>query len=55
MAHTTHGGQRDGAGRKRGNRSVAVTFRISPDSAAILSKIKNKSEYIDELIKKAGK
>jgi len=45
------GGKRAGAGRPRGERTVAVTFRASEEASRILEKVRNKSEFIDNLIK----
>lgn len=44
------GGAREGAGRPKGERSVAVTFRISQDASDKLKAVENKSAYIDNLI-----
>lgn len=46
------GGRRPGAGRPANNRNIMVAVRISKEAADILNTQKNKSEYIDELIKK---
>lgn len=46
------GGRRPGAGRPVNNRNILIAVRISQDAADILNTQKNKSEYIDELIKK---
>lgn len=51
----THGGYRPGGGRPPTNRNISVNFRISKEAADILNKQKNKSEYIDNLIKEAAK
>lgn len=48
------GGARPGVGRPPTNRKVSVNFRISQEAADLLNKQKNKSEYIDNLIKKAA-
>ena len=46
------GGRRPGSGRPANNRKIMVAVRISQEAADILNTQKNKSEYIDELIKK---
>lgn len=48
------GGARPGGGRPPTNRNVSVNFRISQEAADLLNKQKNKSEYIDNLIKEAA-
>ncbi len=48
------GGVRPGAGRPSNGRTIAVTFRISQESMDILSRVGNKSQFIDVLIKKEG-
>ena len=45
-----HGGARQGAGRKANDRSIPLMVRVSPKAAAVLDGVKNKSEYIDNLI-----
>jgi hypothetical protein len=50
--HPGWGGSR-GGGRPVTNRNVAVTIRISQEAADILSQQKNKSEFIDTLIKQS--
>lgn len=51
--NSNSGGARPGAGRPRGNRSVPVSFVLSPESAAWLKfATTNKSQYVDELILK---
>ena len=47
------GGYREGGGRPATDRNVAVTIRISQEAADILSQQKNKSEFIDTLIKQS--
>ena len=42
-----------GGGRPVTDRNVAVTIRISQEAADILSQQKNKSEFIDTLIKQS--
>ena len=46
-----HGGRRSGAGRPTNDRNILVAVRISQEAADILNTQRNKSEYIDELIK----
>ena len=50
--HPGWGGSR-GGGRPVTDRNVAVTIRISQEAADILSQQKNKSEFIDTLIKQS--
>lgn len=50
-----HGGRREGAGRPRGDRSIAISVKISVEASEMLNMQKNKAEYIDNLIKKHGK
>lgn len=45
------GGRRPGAGRPANDRNILVAVRISQEAANILNTQRNKSEYIDELIK----
>lgn len=45
------GGRRPGAGRPANDRNILVAVRISQAAADILNTQRNKSEYIDELIK----
>ena len=52
--HPGWGGSR-GGGRPVTDRNVAVTIRISQEAADILSQQKNKSEFIDTLIKESAK
>lgn len=52
--HPGWGGSR-GGGRPVTDRNVAVTIRISQEAADILSQQKNKSEFIDKLIKESAK
>ena len=47
-----HGGRREGSGRRDLGRSVAVTVRISPEAKALLDTVANKSEWVDEMVKK---
>lgn len=48
------GGARPGGGRPPTNRTISVNVRISPEAAEVLKQQKNKSEYIDNLIKEAA-
>lgn len=43
--------QKNKGGRPRTNRRKAVTVRISEDAARLLESKKNKSEFIDSLIR----
>ena len=45
------GGYREGGGRPATDRNVAVTVRISKEAADKLKTVKNKSEFIDRIIK----
>ena len=47
----THGGSRPGAGRRANDRKCMVLVRISPEAHEMLKPVRNKSEYIDRLIK----
>ena len=49
------GGSRPGAGRPANDRKIMVGVRISQEAADILNAQKNKSEYIDNLIRNDGK
>jgi hypothetical protein len=49
------GGARQGAGRKANDRNYTLHVRISQEAADILNAQKNKSEYIDNLIRNDGK
>lgn len=46
------GGARPGSGRKALGKK-AVTLKLSPESIEKLAQVKNKSEFVDTLIKKA--
>lgn len=46
------GGARPGSGRKALGKK-AVTLKLSPESIDKLAQVKNKSEFVDGLIKKA--
>ena len=48
-----HGGRRSGAGRPANDRSIMVGVRITKEAADILNAQPNKSEFIDNLIKKS--
>ena len=48
--HPNWGGYR-GGGRPTTDRNVAVTVRISQEAADKLNTVKNKSEFLDRLIK----
>ena len=47
------GGPREGSGRPRTDRKIAVSFRISQEAADKLATVANKSEFLDELIKRS--
>ena len=51
--HPGWGGSR-GGGRPVTDRNVAVTIRISQEAADILKEQRNKSEFIDTLIKESA-
>ena len=53
MENKRRGGPREGSGRPRTDRKIAVSFRISQEAADKLATIKNKSEFLDELIKRS--
>lgn len=46
-----HGGRRAGAGRPFSGRNCTLNVRISEEAFRKLSNIKNKSEFVDSLIK----
>lgn len=46
------GGRRQGSGRKRLGRDCQVCLKLSKQAYDILKKFKNRSAYIDELIKR---
>ena len=49
-----HGGRRSGAGRPANDRKISLSVRITQEAMDLLNmRTKNKSEYIDRLIKKA--
>ena len=45
-------GSKFASGRPATGRTIAISVRISKQASEILSNKKNKSEYIDELIRK---
>lgn len=47
----THGGARKGAGRKTTDRKVDLHIRISQEAADKLRKIRNRAQWLDELIR----
>ena len=47
----TRGGYREGGGRPATGRDLPVTVRISREAFDKLKAVKNKSEFIDKLIK----
>ena len=49
---TTHGGKRQGAGRKAQG-GKRMMFRISDEAQTILEKVDDKSRFINDLIIKA--
>lgn len=49
---STRGGRREGSGRKALGKKT-VTLKLSEESVEILSNVKNKSEYVDQLIQKS--
>lgn len=49
---TTHGGYRPNSGRPATDRNIPITVRISKEAADKLATVKNKAEFIDNLIKK---
>ena len=48
----THGGSRPGAGRRANDRKCMLSVRISPQAEEIMKTVRNKSEYVDTLIKR---
>ena len=46
-----HGGYRHGSGRKATDRNVPLMVRITQEAADKLAAVKNKSEFIDNIIK----
>lgn len=48
-----HGGARQGAGRKSGERKYTLYVRISKEANDIISRVANKSEFIDNLLKQS--
>jgi hypothetical protein len=51
---TTHGGKREGAGRKA-HGGKRMMFRISDEAQSILDMVDDKSRFINDLIIKATK
>lgn len=49
--NNTHGGKREGAGRKVTPYKKSLMVRISDEAYDIIKDKKNKSEYIDTIIK----
>lgn len=50
---TTHGGYRPNSGRPATDRKVMLSVRISQEAADKIATVKNKAEFIDNLIKKS--
>ena len=48
-----HGGRRAGSGRPANDRNVQLLVRITQEASDKLKQVSNKSEFIDNLIKKA--
>lgn len=46
------GGARVGSGRPREDRKCMLSVRISLEASEMIKTMKNKSEYVDELIKR---
>lgn len=44
------GGKRVGSGRPRGDRTVLISVRVSPEAAQYLADQPNKSEFVDWLL-----
>ena len=51
-SHNTHGGKREGAGRKA-HGGKRMMFRINEDAQAVLAMVDDKSRFINDLIIKA--
>ena len=49
---STRGGVRPGSGRPATDRRKMLSVRISEEAHEMISEVKNKSEYIDTLIKR---
>lgn len=47
------GGRREGSGRPETDRKIAISVRISREAADKLATVDNKSEFLDELIKRS--
>lgn len=50
----TWGGYREGGGRPPTDRNISLSVRISKEAHELLKVQRNKSEYIDRLIKEAS-
>lgn len=48
----TRGGRRPGSGRPANDRNVMLSVRITKEAAEKIAGVKNKSEFIDTMIKK---
>lgn len=46
------GGFRENSGKPRGDRDYSLSVRISKEAKDKIARVHNKSEFIDELIKK---
>lgn len=46
-----HGGARPGSGRPASDRNIPLMVRVSPEAVQVLDGVKNKSEYVDNLIR----
>lgn len=55
MKENNHGGYRPNSGRPTTERKITLSVRISPEAHALLAGVKNKSQYIDNLIKNDNK
>lgn len=47
------GGRREGSGRPETDRKIAISVRISREAAEKLATVANKSEFLDDLIKRS--
>lgn len=47
----TRGGRRPGSGRPANDRNVMLSVRITKEAAEKIAGVKNKSEFIDTMIK----
>lgn len=52
MDKKQRGGARPGSGRPATDRKYPISVRISREAAELLETVANKSEFIDELIRK---